>query len=150
ELAANLEDLLAHAAATWDSPLDVPAVAGSNSMTRVDRGQLQHSVLELSKDDDAGVNGSAPKPAQMAIRSLERPGFLSIEAPAPIAAHDAPLAPPLPDALKAAAEKVRATAGARRRVRPAMAVGIGLGLVLAGVVAVGILGHTGRRQPEDL
>jgi eukaryotic-like serine/threonine-protein kinase len=150
ELAANLEDLLAHAPATWDSPLDVPAVAGSNSTTRADRGQLQHSVLELSKDDDAGVNGSAPKPAQMSIRSLERPGFLSIEAPAPIAAHAAPLAPPLPDAVKAAAEKVRATAGARRRVRPAMAVGIGLGVVLVGVVAVAIAGHMGRRQPENL
>src|SRR2546428_748618 len=127
ELATDLDVLLANAPPAWDSPLDMPAVAGSNRTTRADRGQLQHSVLELSKDSDA--NGFVPNLAPISIRSLERPGFVSIEDPAPVAAHAPPLAPPLPDAVKAAAEKVRATAGARRRMRPALAAGIGLCLV---------------------
>src|SRR5216683_1185882 len=149
ELAVHLDELLAHAPANWDSPLDVPPVAGSNGATRADRGQLQHSVLELSKDEP-GANASVPKPAPISIRSLERPGFLSIEAPAPVVAHGPPLALPLPDAIKAAAEKVGATARARRTLRPALVVTIGLSVVLVGVVAVAILGRTGRTQPENL
>src|SRR2546426_4563338 len=148
ELATDLDVLLANAPPAWDSPLDMPAVGGSNRTTHADRGQLQHSVLELSKDADA--NGFVPNLAPISIRSLERPGFVSIEDPAPVAAHAPPLAPPLPDAVKAAAEKVRATAGARRRMRPALAVGIGLCLVLAAVVAVALFGRSGRRQSEDL
>ena len=148
ELGTDLDVLLANAPPAWDSPLDMPAVAGSNRTTRADRGQLQHSVLELSKDSDA--NGFVPNLAAISIRSLERPGFVSIEDPAPVAAHAPPLAPPLPDAVKAAAEKVRATASARRRMRPALAVGIGLCLLLAAVVAVALFGRSGRRQPEDL
>ena len=149
ELAVDLDELLAHAPANWDSPLDVPPVAGSNGATRADRGQFQHSVLELSKDEP-GENAWLPKPAQLSIRSLERPGFVSIEAPAPAAAHLPPLAPPLPDAIRAAAEKVGATGRARRTLRPAWAVAMGLSVVLAGVVAVAILGRTGRTQPENL
>jgi len=38
ELAMVLDELLARAPANWDSPLDVPAVLGSNGATRADRG----------------------------------------------------------------------------------------------------------------
>src|SRR2546426_5021055 len=71
ELAMDLEELLVRAPANWDCPLDVSAVAGSSGATRADRGQLQHSVLELSKDEP-GANASLPKPVQISIRSLER------------------------------------------------------------------------------
>src|SRR5919109_2432648 len=149
QLAAELEDLVARAPGTWDSPLDVPAVAGSNRTTRADREQSPHSVLELSKDE-TGASGFVPNAAPLSIRSLERPGFVSVEAPAPIAAEAPPVAPPLPDAVKAAAEKVRATGGARRRLRPAVGMAIGLSVVLVGIIAVAIVGRTGRTQPEDL
>src|SRR5437899_2034569 len=149
DLATDLDVLLAHAPAEWDSPLDVPAVVGSNLATRADRGQLQHSVLELSKDEP-GANASLPRPAPISIRSLERPGFLSIEAPAPVVEQSPQLAPPLPEAIRAAAEKLRATARASPRLRPVWAVAIGLSALLAGVVAVARFGRTGRTQPESL
>ena len=149
ELAMDLGDLLSRAAVSWDSPLDVPAVAGSNRATRAERGQLQHSVLELSKDEPV-ANRSLPRPAPISIRSLERSGFVSIEAPAPDAEQSPQLAPPLPEAIKAAAEKVRGAARVSRRLGPALVVTIGLSVVLAGVVTVAVLGRTGRTQPENL
>ena len=149
ELARDLDELLAHAPASWDSPLDMPLVSEATRATRADRGQLQHSVLELSKDDQP-ANPSALKPAPISIRSLERPGFLSIEAPAPVASPTPQLAPPLPDAIRAAAAKVGATAEPRRRLPRWAVVSIGLGLVLVGITTVAVLGRSERKQPENL
>lgn len=148
ELAGALDELLGTASSSWDDPLPVPALTSSQSVTIADRGELQDRPFDLSKDEPS-PSPTVPSPVPISLPSLERPAFISIESRSPAASVTAPLTPPLPDALKAAAEKVR-WAREQRGLRMPHAIAVGAIVLLSGVLALAVLGTRTRRHPVNL
>src|SRR3954452_19848364 len=148
DLAKDLEELVGRAPPAWDSPLEVPPGIGEARVTRRERGSLEGGRLVFSKDLELGP---APiEPAPVSIRSFEPRTLLSVHRTESIPAAPAEVAPPIPDAIAAAAAKVRASRPGGRRVPSALVITAGASVLFAIIVALVAIGSSDRKRPQNL